>query len=64
MSFATKGKRQVDWAKYQMPVLSLIQKEFSSKKPLKGIRVGACLHITKETAVLMLTLKAGGAQVS
>ena len=47
-----------------MPVLNLIRKTFSKEKPLKGIRIAACLHVTTETSVLMVTLKAGGAQVA
>jgi len=58
------GRGRVEWAERQMPVLELLKKEFSRQKPLKGIRIGACLHVTTETAVLMMTLKAGGAQVA
>jgi len=58
-----KGKERILWALERMPVLELVRKDFSRNKPLKGITVGACLHVTTETAVLALTLKAGGAEV-
>lgn len=58
---AGKGKKRIEWAGQQMPVLGLIREEFKSKKPLKGLRISACLHVTSETAVLMQALKAGGA---
>jgi adenosylhomocysteinase len=58
------GKGRVEWAERQMPVLGLIRKRFEKEKPLKGIRLAACLHVTTETAVLMKTLKAGGAQLA
>ena len=63
-SLAKLGRQRIDWAAAHMPVLALIRKEFEQTKPLKGITVGACLHVTKETAVLMETLKAGGATVA
>lgn len=58
---ATKGKLRIEWAEKNMPVLRLIKKRFSKEKPLKNIKIAACLHVTTETANLMLTLKAGGA---
>ncbi len=58
------GKGRVEWANRQMPVLNLIRKNFEKEKPLKGIRIAACLHVTTETAVLMHTLKAGGAELA
>ncbi len=58
------GKGRVEWAERQMPVLGLIRKRFEKEKPLKGIRLAACLHVTTETAVLMKTLKAGGARLA
>ncbi len=64
LSLSAEGKLRIEWAAKQMPVLKLIEKRFSRKKPLKGIRLGACLHVTAETANLMLTLKAGGAKLS
>ncbi len=58
---AAQGKLKIEWAGRQMPVLALIQKRFEKEKPLKGIRIAACLHVTSETANLMIALKAGGA---
>ncbi|MDO8564569.1 MAG: adenosylhomocysteinase [bacterium] len=58
---ATKGRARIEWAARDMPVLVGLAKEFSKKKPFKGLRIGACLHVTTETANLMLALKAGGA---
>ncbi|MDI6753424.1 MAG: adenosylhomocysteinase [Thermodesulfobacteriota bacterium] len=63
-NLAEKGRLRVEWAVKSMPVLQLIQKQFAREKPLKGIRLAACLHVTTETAALMQTLKAGGAEVS
>lgn len=60
---AKKGKLRIEWAAMDMPVLALITKRFSSEKPLRGIRMGCCLHVTTETANLMLALKAAGAQI-
>ena len=65
IGLANKGKDKIEWAEKQMPVLStIIKKRFSKEKPLKGIRVSACLHVTTETANLVRTLKEGGAEVS
>ncbi len=64
IELAEKGKERVEWASRQMPVLKQIKENFSKEKPLSGIRIGACLHVTTETANLMSTLKAGGAEVS
>ncbi|MCJ7666078.1 MAG: adenosylhomocysteinase [Actinobacteria bacterium] len=61
MGLAQKGKNKIEWAEREMPVLRGIRKEFSAKKPLKGVNIGACLHVTSETANLMITLKEGGA---
>jgi len=58
-----EGKSRIEWADRQMPVLSLIRERFEKEKPLKGIRIGCCLHVTSETANLMRTLKEGGAEV-
>ena len=58
------GQQEVDWAARQMKVLDEIKTEFSSNKPLNGLNIGACMHVTKETANLMLTLKAAGANVA
>ncbi len=60
---APKGKLRIEWAEQFMPVLKSISKRFQKEKPLEGIRVSACLHVTTETGVLMQTLKAGGADV-
>lgn len=57
-----EGALRIEWANESMPVLNRIRKRFEQEKPLKGIRVGACLHVTTETASLLQTLKAGGAQ--
>ncbi len=63
LSLADQGKNRIEWAGMDMPVLRSIRERFSKEKPLKGIRVSACLHVTTETANLVLTLKEGGAQV-
>ena len=63
LSLADAGRRRVEWAEQEMPVLRLIRERFAQEKPLVGIRVSACLHVTTETANLMRTLKAGGADV-
>lgn len=60
---ADKGKLRIEWAQQEMPVLDLIKKRFKKQLPLKGLRIGACLHVTTETANLMIALKAGGAHV-
>ncbi|MDO8733802.1 MAG: adenosylhomocysteinase, partial [Elusimicrobiota bacterium] len=57
------GKDRIEWAERDMPVLRLIKERFSKEKPLKNITVAACLHVTSETANLMLTMKAGGAKI-
>ena len=64
ISLAAEGRLKIEWAELSMPVLRQVRERFAKEQPLKGIRLGACLHVTTETAVLMLTLKAGGAQVS
>jgi adenosylhomocysteinase len=61
---APEGVRRIEWADRQMPVLRLIRERFEKEKPLKGVRLGACLHVTSETANLMRTLKAGGAELA
>jgi adenosylhomocysteinase len=63
-SLASKGHLQIEWASNHMPVLSQIQKRFSKEQPLKGLTLGACLHVTKETGVLIETLLASGAKVA
>ncbi len=62
LSLAPKGKNRIEWADGQMPVLREIRKRFAREKPLKGHRIAACLHVTTETANLMRTLEAGGAE--
>ncbi len=61
MSLADDGRKRIEWAGREMPVLKLISQRFAAERPLDGIRISACLHITTETANLALTLKAGGA---
>jgi adenosylhomocysteinase len=63
LGLAAEGVRRIDWAEREMPVLRLIRERFEAERPLQGIRIGACLHVTTETANLMRTLKAGGAEV-
>ena len=62
-SLAAKGKLRIEWANQNMPVLNLIKDRFAKEKPLKGVKLAACLHVTTETASLMRTLKEGGAEV-
>lgn len=64
LSLAPQGKKKIEWAGQGMPVLKLIGARFAKEKPLKGVRLGACLHVTAETANLMLVLKAGGASLA
>ena len=63
LGLAAEGHRRIDWAEREMPVLRLIRERFATEQPLAGLRIGACLHVTTETANLMRTLKAGGADV-
>jgi adenosylhomocysteinase len=63
ISLAETGKQRIEWAYREMPVLTLIRERFTKEKPLKGVRISGCLHITTETANLALTLQAGGADV-
>ena len=63
LALAQGGKLRIEWAERDMPVLRKIRTQFSKTKPLKGVRMSCCLHVTTETANLMLTLKAGGADV-
>lgn len=64
LSLSAQGLERILWAERDMPVLGTIRKLFEEKRPLEGIRIGACLHVTAETASLMRTLKAGGAEVA
>ncbi len=63
INLAAKGRLRIEWAEMSMAVLRTIKVRFSKEKPLKGIRLSACLHVTTETAALVKTLKAGGAEV-
>ena len=63
LALATEGVRRIEWADRQMPVLAAIRERFETEQPLAGYRVSACLHVTTETANLMRTLQAGGADV-
>ncbi len=64
LSLAAEGRKRIEWAGASMPVLALIREEFRKTLPLKGVRVAACLHVTTETANLVLTLKDGGAEIA
>jgi adenosylhomocysteinase len=64
IALAEKGKARIEWADQEMRVLTQIRERFEKEKPLQGIRIGACLHVTTETANLMRTLVAGGAEVA
>src|SRR5712692_3288411 len=63
IDLAAAGRKRIEWADHQMPVLRIIRERFAKDRPLKGHRMGACLHITCETANLLRALKAGGAEV-
>ena len=63
-SLASLGVSRIDWADQSMPVLATIRQRFGQERPLDGVRIGACLHVTSETANLVRTLQAGGADVS
>lgn len=63
MDLATTGRYKIEWAESQMPVLKAIRARFEKERPLKGMKVSACLHVTSETAGLMRTLQAGGADI-
>ena len=64
ISLADEGLKKIEWAEAHMPVLMAIRRDFEKRRPLKNLRLGACLHVTKETAVLVRTLIAGGAEVA
>src|SRR5919198_770884 len=64
ISLAGDGKRKIDWAEVHMPVLVALRQKYEKPKPLRGVRVAGCLHVTKETGVLARTLKAAGAEIS
>ena len=63
LALAEVGEQRIAWAEREMPVLRQIRERFSGEKPLAGIRIGACLHVTTETANLVLALQDGGAEV-
>src|ERR671927_26330 len=63
LALAPEGVRRISWADRQMPVLAAIRERFAAEQPLAGYRISACLHVTTETANLMRTLTAGGADV-
>jgi adenosylhomocysteinase len=64
IGLAGEGKLRIEWAERNMPVLRLIRERFAKEKPLSGLRIAGCLHVTTETANLGITLKEGGADVS
>jgi adenosylhomocysteinase len=64
LGLAEKGRGRIDWASREMPVMALIRERFEKERPLDGIRIGACLHVTTETANLLETLASGGADVA
>ena len=64
IELAKQGKNKIEWAEREMPVLRGIKKDFSTDKPLEGINICSCLHVTSETANLMITLKEGGANAA
>lgn len=64
MGLAPSGRLKIEWAESRMPVMMRLRALYSAKKPLKGVKIAGCLHITKETAVLIETLKAAGAEVA
>lgn len=64
LKLSDKGKSRIEWAAREMPVLAKIREDFAKRKPLKKVALAACLHVTAETANLMLTLKAGGAKLA
>jgi adenosylhomocysteinase len=63
MSLVEEGARRIEWAAREMPVIALIRRRFAEEKPLRNLRLSACLHVTTETANLALALRDGGAEV-
>lgn len=63
-SLAEAGKKRIEWAERSMPVLRSIRERFAANKPFTGVRISACMHVTTETANLMIALKAGGAEIA
>src|SRR4051812_22852191 len=64
LGLAPAGRARIEWADAQMPVLRSLRERFAAERPLDGIKIGACLHVTSETANLVRTLRAGGAEVA
>src|SRR5437762_13433324 len=64
MKLADAGRLRIEWAESRMPVLMALREQYKDSKPLKDMRIAGCLHVTKETAVLVRTLRAAGAEVS
>ncbi len=64
LALATDGNNRIEWAAREMPVIRLIRERFAKERPLEGLRIAACLHVTTETANLMLALRDGGAEVA
>ena len=64
LRLAEEGVRRIEWAAREMPVIGQIRDRFAKEKPLKGLRVAACLHVTTETANLMIALRDGGAEIA
>ena len=63
INLAEQGKNQIEWAFTDMPVLKQIQERFIKEQPFKGLKLSACMHVTKETAALCIVMKSGGADV-
>ena len=64
LALAEEGRKKLDWAEAHMPVLAELRKEWEQEKPLAGMRIAGCLHVTKETGILIRTLRAAGAELS
>src|SRR5574339_1061342 len=64
LKLAERGRLKIEWAESRMPVLMTLREKARTEQPLKGMRIAGCLHVTKETAVLIRTLRAAGAEVS
>jgi adenosylhomocysteinase len=63
-SLAAEGRKRIEWAERNMPVLAQIRERFEKSQPFAGVRISACMHVTTETANLMRVLKAGGAEIA
>ena len=64
IKLAAEGRKKIEWAESRMPVMMSLREKYKETKPLKGYKIAGCLHVTKETAVLIETLRAAGAKVS